>query len=129
MTCPCGSGLDETQCCGPLLDGTKAAASPEALMRSRYTAYVRKNFDYIVATTDPELRDLLDHDANRDWMNSSIFTGLQVLNSSDNGNSGTVEFIARYRRAGAEHSHHERSQFRKHRGRWYFRDGAAVTPS
>jgi SEC-C motif-containing protein len=72
------------------------------------------------------LRDLLDHDANRDWMNSSTFTGLQVLNSSDNGTNGTVEFIARYRRAGAEQSHHERSTFRKHRGRWYFREGAAV---
>jgi SEC-C motif-containing protein len=126
ITCPCGSDLDEAQCCGPLVAGTRSAASPEALMRSRYTAYVRKSFDYIVDTTDPELRDLLDHDANRDWMNSSTFIRLQVLSSSHSGNSGTVEFIARYRRAGTEHAHHERSQFRKHRGRWFFREGEAV---
>jgi SEC-C motif-containing protein len=129
MNCPCGSGKPCDQCCGPLLAGTMPAASPEALMRSRYTAYVQKNFDYVVETTDPELRDLLDHDANRDWMNSSTFTGLQVLNSSENGSSGTVEFIARYRRARAEYSHHERSQFRKHRGRWFFREGVTVTSS
>jgi SEC-C motif-containing protein len=126
MNCPCGSDQPYDQCCGPLLDGKRPATSPEALMRSRYTAYVRKNFGYIVETTDPELRDLLDHEANRDWMNSSTFTALQVLSSSDNGNSGTVEFIAGYRRAGAEHSHHERSKFRKHRGRWYFREGVTV---
>jgi SEC-C motif-containing protein len=95
-------------------------------MRSRYSAYAQKNFDYIVETTDPELRELLDHEANREWMNSSTFTGLEVLNSSASGNSGTVEFIARYRRAGTDNTHHERSRFRKHRGRWFFRDGEAV---
>jgi SEC-C motif-containing protein len=126
MNCPCGSGRPYDQCCGPLLDGKRPAASPEALMRSRYTAFVLKNFDYIVETTDPELRDLLDHDANRDWMNSSTFSGLKVLNSAQSGSSGTVEFIAHYRRAGIDHAHHERSQFRKHRGRWYFREGSAV---
>jgi SEC-C motif-containing protein len=95
-------------------------------MRSRYTAYAQKNFGYIVATTDPELRALLDHDANRDWMNQSTFTGLQILNSSEKGDTGTVEFIARYRRHGVAQTHHERSQFRKQGGRWFFRDGSAI---
>jgi SEC-C motif-containing protein len=127
MTCLCGAAAPFDQCCGPLLDGSRPAATPEALMRSRYAAFVRKDFDYIFATTDPQRRELFDHDANRDWMNSSTFTDLMVLSSSETGSTGLVEFIARFRRdGGPEQSHHERSVFRKHRGRWYFRDSGAV---
>ncbi|NVN86640.1 MAG: zinc chelation protein SecC [Rhodopseudomonas sp.] len=127
MQCLCCSGLDYDQCCGPLLAGIRPAASPLALMRSRYTAFALNNFDYIYETTDPERRDLFDHDTNRDWMSRSTFTGLEVLSHSERGSKGTVEFIARFRRDGvAEQRHHERSQFRKHRGRWYFSDGETV---
>jgi len=127
MNCLCGSGLDYDECCGPLLAGTRQAASPGALMRSRYTAFALNNFDYIYDTTDPERRELFDHDANRDWMKRSTFTGLEVLSQTERGSKGTVEFIARFRRDdGPEQRHHERSQFRKRRGRWYFSDGETV---
>ena len=36
--CPCGSGTAYGACCGPLHDGAPAATA-EALMRSRYTAF------------------------------------------------------------------------------------------
>lgn len=127
MQCPCGSGSAFAACCGPLLDGAAPAASPEALMRSRYAAFVTRNFDYILATTDPQRRYDFDHEANRAWMNASVFTGLEVLSSSEEGNKGAVEFVARYRRdGGPERKHHERSRFRKQAGRWYFRDGKTV---
>ena len=127
MNCVCGSGKTYDECCGPLLARTRPAASPEALMRSRYAAYALKDFDYIVETTDPERRDLFDHDVNRAWMEESDFLELRVLGSSEKGSRGTVEFIARFRRGGGpEQSHHERSQFRKVRGRWYFSEGEAV---
>ncbi len=93
-------------------------------MRSRYTAYARKNFDYILNTTDPQRRYDFDHESSRAWMNGSTFTGLQVLSASEEGNKGVVEFIARYRYGGGrEETHHERSRFRKQGGRWFFRDG------
>ena len=122
MECPCCSGRPYDQCCGPLLEGTGQAPSPEALMRSRYTAYARKDFDYILATTDPQRRYDFDHDAARAWMQTSTFTGLKVLASSEDGNKGVVEFIACFRRnGGAEEKHRELSQFRKQAGRWYYR--------
>ena len=49
MSCPCGSTLAEADCCTPLIAGAPAPTA-EALMRSRYTAYVRGAVDYLVAT-------------------------------------------------------------------------------
>lgn len=121
MSCVCGAGASYDRCCGPLHKGRRHAASPEALMRSRYTAYVEKNYGYILGTTDPECRDQIDHDANRAWMMESTFNALTVLESSQQGSEGIVEFIARFRRgSGPEQIHHERSRFRRRRGRWYF---------
>lgn len=96
-------------------------------MRSRYSAFVGKNFDYLVSTTDPQRRYDFDHEATREWMNGSAFTGLEVLGASEEGNKGVVEFVARFRRGGGpEQKHHERSRFRKQGGRWFFRDGKMV---
>jgi uncharacterized protein YchJ len=53
MECPCGSGLDLADCCGLWhkgLAGGVCAPTPEALMRSRYSAYVLGLVDYLVAT-------------------------------------------------------------------------------
>lgn len=98
-------------------------------MRSRYTAYARRNFDYVLNTTDPQRRLDFDHQASREWMDSSTFTGLEVLRSTDEGNKGMVEFIARFRTGeGPEQAHHEVSKFRKQAGVWYFREGKVVAP-
>ncbi|KAA5596244.1 YchJ family protein [Blastochloris sulfoviridis] len=122
MECPCCSGRPFDQCCGPLLAGEAQAGSPEALMRSRYTAYARGDFDYILATTDPQRRYDFDHDVARAWMRTSTFTGLKVLAGSEEGNKGVVEFIASFRRnGGREEKHRERSLFRKQGGRWFYR--------
>ncbi|WP_322517392.1 YchJ family metal-binding protein [Rhodopseudomonas palustris] len=127
MNCVCGSGKPYDECCGPLLARARPAATPEALMRSRYAAYALKDFDYIVETTDPDTRELFDHDANRTWMEQSTFVDLLVLDRHEKGSRGTVEFVARFSRGGAaEQTHHERSQFRKHKGRWYFSEGVTV---
>ncbi|MBL4693592.1 MAG: SEC-C domain-containing protein, partial [Magnetovibrio sp.] len=55
-TCPCNSGLDFDACCGPILDGATKALTAEALMRSRYTAHVKGNFDHVANTHAPEIR-------------------------------------------------------------------------
>src|SRR5690606_3746516 len=44
--CSCGSGRAGDACCGPLLAGAAAAGTAEALMRSRYCAYVHGARDY-----------------------------------------------------------------------------------
>src|SRR3982750_4285756 len=51
--CPCDSGLSYKNCCQVLHKGGKAA-SPEALMRSRYSAYALHLTTYIMKTTHPD---------------------------------------------------------------------------
>ena len=54
--CPCGQGLPYEACCGRYIDGAAAAPTAEALMRSRYTAYVRGAGSYVAETWADETR-------------------------------------------------------------------------
>jgi SEC-C motif-containing protein len=139
MLCPCGSGAALAACCGPLLDGSAAAPTAEALMRSRYSAHVRGAIDYLVATHDPATRAGVDRAAVARWARQSEWQGLTIVATEAGGpgdEHGVVEFEARYRAGGVPQLHHERSRFRKLDGRWYYVDGtpgqrpaAARTPA
>ena len=48
--CPCGSHKSYSGCCEPYLSGQKAALTPEALMRSRYSAFTKRKFSYLTKT-------------------------------------------------------------------------------
>ena len=130
MSCPCGSGLGLEACCGPIIDGSRAAPTAEALMRSRYTAYALKKTEYITATHDPETRDDVDEEGTRDWAARTTWQSLEILETKAGGPSddeGEVEFVAHFAdEKGRSVAHHERSTFAKRDGRWYFVDG--VTP-
>jgi SEC-C motif-containing protein len=124
--CFCCSNQSFAECCEPLLKGEKEAATPEALMRSRYSAFCTKNLDYVVETTDPQARHDMDKESTRAWMNDAQFSKLEVLASLSEGNKGSVEFKAYYRMNDQDHIHHEFSKFRKQSGVWYFRDGRVI---
>lgn len=118
--CPCGSGQRYAACCGPLHAGEQPAASAEALMRSRYSAYVLKLADYLLATWHPSTRpselDLAADDSK--WL------GLDVKRHEvQDDDRATVEFVARYRIAGRGHRLHELSRFVREDGRWFYVDG------
>ncbi|HXU74070.1 MAG TPA: YchJ family protein [Polyangia bacterium] len=132
MSCLCGSSLPLEHCCGPLLDGAEAAATAEALMRSRYSAHVLARVDYIVATHDPQTRGAVDPAAVERWARQSEWLGLAIVAREAGGpddDRGVVEFRATYRaRDGAVIVHHERSRFRRRDGRWFYCDGDTVKP-
>ena len=119
--CPCGTEKKFSQCCEPLLTGTEQAASPEQLMRSRFSAFATRNLDYILKTTDAQVRLEVDPEATLQWMNSAEFFKLEVKSASMDGNKGFVEFIAWFRDDKGEHQHHEKSKFRKQNGQWFYR--------
>lgn len=123
--CPCGAGHPFARCCGPLLEGAPAPTAL-ALMRSRYTAYVRGAVDYLVETQAEELRAGLDRAAIARWSRETRWTGLEIVATERGGaedRDGIVEFIARGVSRGAPFAQRERSRFRRDGGRWYYVDG------
>ncbi|MFD0739648.1 YchJ family protein [Lysobacter koreensis] len=118
--CPCGSARAYAYCCGPLHAGTALAASAQDLMRSRYSAYVRADAEYLLATWHPSTRPpALEFDPATRWL------GLQVKRHALTGeDSAVVEFVARCRTGGAAAVRlHEISRFVREDGRWYYLDG------
>ena len=98
--CPCGSNEPYTDCCGPYLAGEAIAPTAEALMRSRYTAYVRGNVDYLLDTHHPNQRSAKERVQLRQTINSTTWLGLTVVDTRQGGakdHKGVVEFVALYR--------------------------------
>ena len=118
--CPCDSGQPYADCCGPWHAGLAVgvhAPTPEALMRSRYSAYVLGLIDYLLATwhasTSPGELEL----SPVKWL------GLEVRHAQCTGDAGVVEFVARCRTAAGAERIHETSRFVRAEGRWYYIDG------
>lgn len=118
MTCYCGSGKDFSQCCEPYIKGDALPPTPEALMRSRYSAHVVGDVPYLRNTLAPEARKDFNEKDVREWVKAE-WLGLEIISAQGN----KVEFLAKYKMDGKGHEHHEVSKFRKVGDRWYFVDG------
>ena len=117
--CPCrgpDAATPYAQCCGPAHAGTPAP-TPEALMRSRYSAYVLGLIDHLLATWHPSTApgDL--------ELGPTKWLGLEVLNSQEQGDAGVVEFVATFKVSGRLQRLHEISRFVREDGRWLYIDG------
>ena len=95
-------------------------------MRSRFTAFVHGDLDYIESTHAKEVRDNFNRSAAESTAKSVEWVGLEICHTSDGGeddDTGTVEFAARFKKDGELLVHHERSNFRREEGRWVYVDG------
>ena len=119
--CPCGRPLTLAACCGRWLAGPLHLQAPDAqaLMRSRYSAFVLEQAHYLLATWHASTRPAaLDFEPGLRWL------GLQVRRCGQiDAEQATVEFVARSKRAGRAHRLHELSRFVCERGRWFYLDG------
>lgn len=117
--CPCGRGLSLVRCCARL-HGGEPAPDAEALMRSRYSAWVLGDVAYLRATwhADTCPPDLAPDDGQLRWLGLSVKR--HVLTGPD---AAEVEFVARYRVAGRGARMHEISRFVRENGRWLYVDG------
>ena len=89
-------------------------------MRSRYSAYVLGLEDYLLATWHTSTRPAalnLGTEAKPKWL------GLEINACAENGDSATVEFVARCRIGGCAQRMHEISRFLHENGRWFYVDG------
>lgn len=129
--CPCGrlsaqrKPLAYADCCGRFVDHFDTAAAPdaEALMRSRYTAFVCGRAPYLLATWYAGTRpSSLELDPGTRWL------GLEVKRFQPVGDDrAEVEFVARYRDGGRGVRLHEHSRFVLEAGRWFYVDGDDLT--
>lgn len=129
--CPCGSGRALDACCGPILAGA-AAATPEALMRARYTAFATGAVDFLHSTLAPEAAADYSPAETEKWARNSEWKGLEIVDTAggaEGDENGTVEFIARYRMNNQDFAHHELSRFRRDGGRWLYVDGLIPKPA
>lgn len=125
MKCPCGSGAPEIACCERYHAG-EPAPTALALMRSRYTAFVRSAIDYLIETHDPATRNRALADDLAAFAKATTWQGLEIVATEAGGpddDTGIVEFIARGKTKGGAFAQRERSRFRKLDGRWYYTDG------
>jgi SEC-C motif-containing protein len=116
-------------CCGPFLDGTASAPTAEALMRSRYTAYVKGDIDYIKKTTHNTALSDFDEGGARAWSRNSDWLGLSIISSEkgqEKDQDAVVEFVASYMQNGKEEHHHETATFKREGEKWFFLDGEIV---
>lgn len=119
--CPCGTGKLFDACCGPLLAGTRKAASAEELMRSRFTAHVAHDerylhFSYQGTARTPYLE-------TTDDLQPVAWTRL-VVHSHEAGrtpDSAFVDFSAFFvGDHGAEGALQEKSEFQRINGEWLY---------
>lgn len=120
--CPCGLPAAYADCCGRYHAGALHLQAPtaETLMRSRYSAFVRGDAGYLLATWHPGTRPAaIEPDPpGLKWL------GLDVRRHSvQDAGHATVEFVARSKLGGRAHRLHETSRFVREDGRWYYVDG------
>jgi len=133
--CPCGNTKDDTpltyaHCCEPFHRGLALPSTPEALMRSRYSAFVLKEYEYLIATHHSDYLDgitaqSLAQGGEPNWLS------LNILSAKSSGHSGEVCFQAWYRDEAEIDAIHECSQFKSVDGRWFYTQGeqkVAVLP-
>jgi len=122
--CPCGSGKSYTLCCQPYLQQGQRSATAEQLMRSRYTAFVLNDEDYLRFSWHPQTcPHHLELDSKTQWL------GLQIRHTEQgqqHDDLGQVEFIARFKLNGKAFRLHENSRFTRLDGRWVYFDGEII---
>ena len=124
MRCPCrkkSEQLSYDACCGRYHAGGALPATAEALMRSRYAAFALGKTAYLLATWHPTSRPTnLTLAPDEEWLSLRIL----AARTEPDGNSATVEFIARSRVGGTSRALHEISRFTREGGRWLYTSGA-----
>ncbi len=133
--CPCGSGLALPACCGRWHAGAPAD-TPEALMRSRYAAFVLDVRPYLLATWHPDHRpaEIEPPEPGLQWLGLRVERSavhplgagqlppawVQGLSGGPLSAWGEVVFVARYKIGGRAHRLVEHSVFACQGGQWRY---------
>jgi len=133
MSCYCGSPHDYNHCCAPFHQGSLHAATPEQLMRSRFSAYVLQLVPYIARTYHSSKQSDQASAEIADFAQSAKFLSLQVIAASNAVSSvpaaeqaidsGFVHFKVRFIVDDKLHLLEEHSRFLREQQIWSYLDG------
>lgn len=117
--CACGSGKSADACCLPIMQGIQQAQTAEQLMRSRYTAYVMENSEYLLhswhSSTRPQTLSLKPGEVN--WVGLTVG---KIQAGQPGDRKGEVEFVASYEQAGQNRQVQENSCFIFEQNQWFY---------
>ena len=123
MNCPCQSGESYDLCCARFISHQAVAENAQQLMRSRYTAYVLNDLDYLQQSWHPDYcPEGFKLDETIKWLK------LDILGCLTEGDKAEVEFEALFLVDGKVEAMREKSQFVVDQGRWLYTTGDMVEP-
>lgn len=111
------------QCCEPYIKGARPVPTAEALMRSRYTAYVLQDVEYLKESLTPAQQEDFSAEETRNWARESEWLGLEIRNTEEGGEAdkqGKVEFAAHFKSNGQKQTHFETALFQRIDGKWRY---------
>ena len=128
--CPCDTGRPYELCCAPYHRGEREAPDPSALMRSRYSAFVRGDDAYLLRTMHPDNANLEEGADEfvrglKQAFRMYRYEGLRVLDHRPPASDGIAEvlFLARVREGKRDRSFVERSYFARDDRGWRYLAG------
>ncbi len=117
--CNCGSKKTHELCCELIINGESPAETAEQLMRSRFTAFARRNADYLLQTWHSDTRPAtLDLTQSSEQWHRLIINHCQAGGANDD--TGQVSFVAIYKLQGKAHRMEELSEFSREQGKWRY---------
>ena len=123
MNCYCGSLKPYKNCCEIAHNQLAQVKTAEQLMRSRYSAFVLANGDYLMESHHSSTRPIKEKKAITNWAKSVQWIKLEVLETSkgkEQDNEGTVTFNAYFYENGSVEVIHEKSAFIKENNNWKY---------
>ncbi|RXP54527.1 Sec-C motif domain protein [Lutibacter sp. HS1-25] len=117
MQCPCNPSKKYSDCCQKAHQNINKVSSAAQLMRSRYSAFVLANINYLQKSHHSSTRpNKQEKRTIEKWTKSVNWVKLEVLNATED----TVEFKAFFIVNGTTNVIHENSKFCKENGHWVY---------
>lgn len=124
MQCPCNPSKKYSDCCEKAHQNIQTVLTAEVLMRSRYSAFVLADINYLkkshyssIRPSDKENKEILQ------WTKSVEWIKLEVLNTTKGTKkdlTGTVEFKAFFIENAKIDVIYENSSFCKENNHWVY---------
>ncbi len=124
IICPCGRDNKlYKDCCMLVHTDIHNALTAEDLMRSRYSAFVLCNGDYLLLSHSKQFRDASTIHNTISWSRSVVWNRLEIISSKnglENDSTGTVEFKAYFQENNKLKCIHEKSSFIREDSQWVY---------